>query len=119
MTNIIKKGEYQRAREVLNKALGSTSPSNLSELAIINFVLGNLMVVSGRPESAVDYYETSLSADREMGFYKGIADNLAALGSAYLSLEKNEKAVKYFKRGIKVYALMGDKKKVSEVTVHG
>ncbi len=112
---LIKKGQFQPAEETLLRALKNLKPSNFSDLATVNFALGNLMFKTGRPQKAVAYYQVSLSADRATGFHKGMAGSLAALGSAYLSLEKNEQAVKYFKRAVKVYALMGAEKKVSEI----
>ncbi len=112
---LIKKGKYLQAEELLNQALDRTNTSSFSELATINYALGNLLLQTGHPEKAVAYFEASLAADRVNGFYKGMADNLAALGSVCLNQRKIEEAVKYFNRGIKIYALLGDKEKVSEI----
>ena len=111
---LIKKGEYRQAEDILERALENTNSPNLSEQANANFALGNLMVKTGRPEKALAYYQDSLSADRAVGFHKGMADSLAALGGVYLSLSQYEPAVKYLKRGIKIYALLGDKEKVND-----
>jgi len=111
---LIKKSQYRQAEEVLNRALEGTPPVKLSEQANANFALGGLMVKTGRPEQALAYYRASLAADREAGFYRGTADNLAALGAVCLSLNLYEPAVKYLKRGVKIYALLGNIEKVAE-----
>ena len=112
---LIKKGKYKCAEEVLEKALANTDPSKLSEFATVNFALGNLMVETERYEKAVECFEAALTADRASGFHKGIADDLAAIGSACLSQGKDRLAVKYFKRSVKIYAIIENKEKVDKI----
>ena len=111
---LIKKKEYTRAEEILQKALTDVDPENFSEYATVNFTLGNLMLETQRYEKAVDLFTLSLKADRASGFTKGVADDLAAIGLAYSHQKKDHLAVDFFKRSIKIYALMGNKKKVHE-----
>ncbi len=111
----IKKKEYKLAEETLQKAIANADPENLSEYANINFALGNLMLETKRYKNAVDFFKAALEADRLSGFSKGIADDLAAIGSAYLLQEKNELAINFLKRSIKVYALNRNHKKVLEI----
>ncbi len=112
---LIKKGQYKRAEKVLKKALANTDSSKLSEFAGVNFALGNLMLETERYKKAVDYFKTALTADRTSGFHKGIADDLAAIGSAWLSQGEDGLAVKYFKRSVKIYAIIEDKEKVDKI----
>jgi tetratricopeptide (TPR) repeat protein len=112
---LTKKGEYSRAEEVLAKALAVADPTNFSDVATVNFALGSLMVETRRREKAIDCFSAALSADRSAAYYKGIADDLAAMGSVYFSQGKWDPAVKFLKRGIKIYALIGDERKVSDL----
>jgi len=111
----IKKTEYRRAEEVMQTALSNTDPENLLEFAAVNFALGKLMFETQRYEKAVDFFKTALTADRLIGFNKSIADDLDAIGSAYLKLEKDELAINFLKRCVEIYALMGNHKKVQNI----
>lgn len=111
----MKKKKYQSAEEVLQKALAKTDPKNFSEFATVNFSLGNLMLKTQRYEKAVTFFKSALTADRLSGFYKGIADDLAAIGSAYLLQNTDELAMNFYKRSVKIYALIGDQKQVHSI----
>ena len=110
-----KQKDYNRAEKMLEKALAKTDRANLSEFSTVNFAFGKLMFETRRYEEAVEFFETALAVDRTSGFYKGIGDDLAAIGSAYLSLGKNELAADFFKRSIKIYALIENGKKVEDI----
>ncbi len=111
----IRQKEYGRAEEMLNSALANTDPANYSEYATVNFALGTLMCETGRYEEAVYFFKAALDADRLSGFHKGIADDLSAIGDINFSQGKYEPAVNFFKRSIKIYALIENRKKVSEI----
>ncbi len=110
-----KKKDYNRAEKLLETALAKADRANLAEFSTANFAFGKLMLETRRNEEAVEFFETALAVDRTAGFYKGIADDLAAIGSAYLSLGKNELAADFFKRSIKIYALIENGKKVENI----
>ncbi len=111
----IKKKEYKHAEDTLQKAVTTTEPRNLSELANVNFAMGNLMLETKQYKKAVDFFKSALEADRLSGFSKGIADDLAAIGSVYLLQGKNELAGNFLKRSIKIYALNRNHKKVHKI----
>jgi len=111
----IRQKEYSRAEEILNSALANTDPANHSEYATVNFALGTLMRETGRYEKAIYFFKAALDTDRLSGFHKGIADDLSAIGDINFSQSKYEPAVNFFKRSIKIYALIENRKKVSEV----
>ncbi|MDO9566722.1 MAG: tetratricopeptide repeat protein [Candidatus Desulfaltia sp.] len=111
----IKKKEYSRAEEILNTALANTDSANQSEYATVNFALGTLMRETGRHEKAVYFFNVALDTDRLSGFHKGIADDLSAIGDINFSQGKYEPAANYFKRSIKIYALIENRNKVSEI----
>lgn len=112
---LIKKKKFIDAEVVLKKSIAISEAENFSEFATANFVLGNLMLETKKYKQAVNFFESALEADRKTGFHKGIADDLAALGSTYLNLGKTEYAVNFFKRSIKIYALLGERKKVHKI----
>ena len=112
---LIKKTEYSRAEELMQTALANTNPENPSEFATVNSAFGNLMLETQRYEKAIDFFKTALKADRLSGFNKSIADDLAAIGSAYLKLGKDELAVNFLKRSVEIYALIGNHKKVQNI----
>jgi len=112
---LIRKKEFKSAEDILKKACKKVETSNLLEKAAINFALGKLMFETKRSENAVEYFKEALSADQSSGFIKGIADDLAAIGTVYYNQDKYELAVNFFNRSIKIYALMGNGKKVYKI----
>ena len=109
---LLKKGDYPRAQILLDTALKNTDPLNLSEFAAVNFALGTLMLKTDRPDEAIRRFETALSADQSSSYYRGTADDLAAIGSVHYSRGNAELSVGFFKRAVKIYALIRNKPKV-------
>ena len=114
----IKKKEYDHAQDILHKALASVDPKNNLDTATVNYALGTLMLKTGKFEIAVPFFQEALDADRISGFYKGIADDLSAMGTAFTHLEKYDTALNYFKRSIKIYALIRDHENVTKIREH-
>ncbi len=112
---LLKRKAYLEAEKTLLKALKNIDTTDFSELAAVNFALGNVMSETELHEKAISYYLSALESDRKIEFHMGIADDLAAIGRAYTALKKNRKAVNFFKRSIKAYALIGDKKNVEKI----
>jgi len=109
---LFKKGDFPRARSFLDAALKNTEPHDSPEFAAVNFALGNLMLKTGSPVEAIRYFETALSADRSSSYYRGTADDLAAIGSIHYGKGDAHLAVGFFKRAVKIYALIQDRPKV-------
>ena len=112
---LIKKTEYREAEKLIQTALSHTDPDNLFEFATVNFALGKLMFETRCYEKAINFFKTALKADRTSGFNKNIADDLAAIGSAYLKLGKDELAVNSLKRCVEIYALTGNHEQVKDI----
>ena len=112
---LTKQKEYQKAEEVLGKALAAVDPDRLSEAAVVHSALGNLMLEKGDYRRAVDYFEAALGADRGAGFYKGIADDLRSLGQAHAKLGDDRSAVDHWQQSVKIYALLDREEEVEEV----
>jgi hypothetical protein len=51
-------------------------------------------------------FQKALSLDKEVGFFRGIADDLSYLAQAYLRLDQKEKAVRAWERCVKILALL-------------
>ncbi|MCD4804314.1 MAG: tetratricopeptide repeat protein [Desulfobacterales bacterium] len=112
---LVREEKFKSAEDILKKALNKVEPVNFSEIAAINFALGKLMFETKRSENAVEYFKKALSADKSSGFIKGIADDLAAIGTVYYNQDKHELAVNFFNRSIKIYALIRNEGKVHEI----
>lgn len=105
---LFKKGDYAGARDLLNAALQNTDPLNLTEFAVVNFAMGKVLLKTNRPDEALRHFESALAADRSASYYRGIADDLAAIGSVYLHNGDFSQAVGFLKRAVQIYALIGD-----------
>jgi len=108
----LRKNEFERAEEVLQRVLKMTDRSSLTEYAAIRVAIGQLMMKTGRHESAVAYLQEALQADRESENFAETAETLADLGSLYEILQQDGPAVNCYKRSLKIFALMEKKQKV-------
>jgi tetratricopeptide (TPR) repeat protein len=111
----LKRKEYPRAEELLIGARKLADPKEASLYAPILSALGRLKLETGDPESAIPLIEEALSADRTAGFHPGIAEDLFLLGTAHFRRENFTLATGYFKRSLKIYALMGDSRDIELV----
>ena len=114
---LFKKKEYVRSEEFMKKALGLTKPDDLIDIAAINFALGKLMLETDRHKKAAKFFKKALEADKKALFHKGIADDLSATALAYEKLCDHKKALNYYIRSVKIYALLRDEKKVADQIV--
>jgi len=108
----LKKGDYPRAQILLDTALKNTDPLNLPEFAAVNFALGTLMTKTDRPDEAIRHFEAALAADQSSSYYSGTADDLAAIGSVHYHRGNAQQAAGFFKRAVKIYALIRNRPKV-------
>ena len=103
---LTKQGRYQEAEEVLTTCLEQAKGRPGLESASLHFAFGNLMLETQRPSEAVASFHQALSLDKAVGFYRGIAEDLAYLAKAYLLLDQKEKAVRAWERCVKILALL-------------
>jgi len=101
-----KQGRYQEAEAILTTCLNQAERLSPLERASLHFAFGNMMLQSHRPAKAVAAFEKALSLDKQVGFFRGVADDLSSLAEAYIQLGEKEKAVKAWQRGIKILALL-------------
>jgi len=111
----IKKKEYHQAEDILNQLFKNLDQDSLTESAAIHVTMGNLLVETQHYREAIVFFEKALTTDRQSGFHKGIADVLAAIGSAYHNLEEYQLSSNYYQRSLKIYALIANQPKVNEI----
>lgn len=112
---LTKRMEYKEAETVLVDCLQAMGQDTLQSNASVYFALGNLMLETQRFEKAVAFFDKALESDRQVGFYKGMADDLYYMGLAFFKAEEGEDAIQRWKRSAKIYAMIrcvNDVKKV-------
>jgi tetratricopeptide (TPR) repeat protein len=65
--------------------------------------------LTGNPADAIEHFSRALDSDQSISFYKGMAESLDQLGDVRLEQKSPEKALQYYKRAVKMYALIGDR----------
>ena len=111
----LKQHAYDEAEALLKQGLDRLSDDDPVGVATLNFSLGRLMVATNRLDLAREYFETALQTDRKLGFHKGIADDLAAIGDIYLTQGQFQSAAAYLQRSIKIYALIENQERVEAI----
>jgi tetratricopeptide (TPR) repeat protein len=110
---LTKTNRLNEAETILKPALQQTTPNNTYQKASAYAAMGNLLLQSSRLNGAITYYELALKLDRAQGHRKAMANDLEALGRISVNQKRHISAVNYFKRSIKLYALLGNDEKVT------
>jgi len=74
--------------------------------------MGELLLGTARYKEAVPYFNKALESDRKAGFYRGIADDLNALGRCSAGIRDDAAAVNDWQQSVRIYALLGMEEKV-------
>lgn len=111
----IARDDSQGAEELLVAALETASQSDQELLADIHYTLAQLKSTIQRPREAVSHLQIALKLDRAARAYFSIGLDLAALGSCYENLADYAEAVNYYKRSLKIFALLEAHPKVQWV----
>jgi tetratricopeptide (TPR) repeat protein len=111
---LAKQGDVKGAEAMFREALDQLDKRNPTGAAAANYAMGELLLGTARYKDAVPYFERALESDRKAGFYKGIADDLTALGRCSAGLRDDASAVTYWEQGVRIYALLGMEEKVRE-----
>lgn len=112
---LTRQGAYQEAEESIRQAIVRAEPDNLTEIATAQAAMGNLMAASQRPAEALSHFSLALAADRKKGFFRGMADDLAALAVVHEQMNQPRQAVDCYRRSIKIYALLGEAKQAMQL----
>jgi tetratricopeptide (TPR) repeat protein len=109
---LARQGDVKGAEEMLKEALDSIDRRNPAGTAAANYAMGELLLGTARYKEAVPFFEKALESDRKAGFYRGIADDLSALGRCSAGLRDDASAVNYWEQSVRIYALLGMEEKV-------
>jgi tetratricopeptide (TPR) repeat protein len=115
---LTKQGRFQEAEAIFTDCLNHTQGLSLLETASLHFAFGNMMFESNRPAKAVASFEKALALDKQVGFFRGIADDLSHLAQAYRQLGNKEQAVASWKRAVKILALLDRGDEVDNAMEH-
>jgi tetratricopeptide (TPR) repeat protein len=109
---LAKQGDVKGAEAMFREALDHIDKRNPAGAAAANYAMGDLLLGTARYKEAVAYFERALESDRKAGFYKGIADDLTALGRCSAGLRDDGSAVNDWEQSVRIYALLGMEEKV-------
>jgi tetratricopeptide (TPR) repeat protein len=112
---LTRKGAYLQAEELLKTALAMVGKEDALEYTAVQFSLGRLYLEMGDPTLAYRHLSEALEVDRQENYYRRVADDLAALASAKIALNRQAEAVGDLKRSLKIYALLGDGDRVAQI----
>ena len=104
---LAKQGDLKGAEAMLRAALDDISRRHPAGEAAANYAMGELLLGEARHKEAVPYFEKALECDRKAGFYRGIADDLNALGRCSAGLRDDAAAVNFWQQSVRIYALLG------------
>ncbi|HTZ40921.1 MAG TPA: tetratricopeptide repeat protein [Syntrophales bacterium] len=107
-----KRGDVQGAEAMFKEALSHINKRNPEGTAAANYAMGDLLLGMDRYKEAIPYLERAFEADREAGFYRGVADDLTALGRGRAGLREDAAAVNDWEQSVRIYALLGMEEKV-------
>ena len=109
---LAKQGDVKGAEAMLKEALDDIDRRHPAGEAAANYAMGELLLGTARYKEAVPYFNKALESDRKAGFYKGIADDLTALGRCSAGIRDDAAAVNYWEQSVRIYALLGMEEKV-------
>ncbi len=109
-----KQGDVKGAEAMFNEALSNINRKNPAGVAAANYAMGELLLGMARYGEAVPFLEKALGEDRAAGYYRGIADDLNALGRCHAGIRDDASAVRNWEQSVRIYALIGMEKKVRE-----
>lgn len=107
--------DYKGAEGLLADALRNTPESDQSLLAGIYYTFGDLMLTTQRPQQAVADLNKALEIDHAAGAYFSVATDLATLGACYERMAKYAEAAAFYKRSVKIFALLEARARVEGV----
>jgi tetratricopeptide (TPR) repeat protein len=112
---MIHRGDVAGAAALVEKAVELSQGLRDSQYAAIQYTYGRLLLLERKPDRAVGHFEQALDMDRSRGAYFGIAQNLEGLGAADEQAGRYDRALQYYKRSLKGFALLGSTKQAAAV----
>lgn len=112
----IRKKDFPVAKDLLARALASSDESQTAVRSSIYFAAGHIALMERRTEEARKAFTRALDIDRAATAYSLMARDLQNIGDCWVQDNDQARAVAYFKRSAKIYALLADSAKADEVT---
>lgn len=103
---------YAEAAELLDKAETAAGGEATQAGAFIRFSRGRLKVKTGSYPEAMALFRRALELDRQAGFSRGMADDLAAMADVYEQMGEDEAALDCLERSLKIHALLDNQQAV-------
>lgn len=111
----IKTGHFEEAKQLMQRAMRSIPKSDAAQYASARYTMGYMLLQSNHPEDAIAYIEKALETDRQLASYFGIAQDLEALGDCHAAMGRHDQAVNFYKRSIKIFALLDRAERVARI----
>ncbi len=102
----LRRGDTETARSLLADALDRVEDQDGATVAVIQSTLGHVARNGGDLEGGFKRFRQALAADRRQSYYRGMADDLKAMGDIRSSQERHAEAAGHYKRSIALYALI-------------
>ncbi len=112
----LKTEEIEEAKGLMQRAIRSISKGESGQYASAQYTMGYLLLHGQEPGAAIAYLERALEVDQKAGAYFSIAQDLETLGDCQAALGKPAEAVQYYKRSIKIFALLERSEQVAQIT---
>ena len=109
---LARQGDARGAEAMLREALEDIGRRYPEGEAPANYAMGEPLPGQARYGEAAAFFEKALASDRKAGFYRGIADDLTALGRCRAGLKDDSSAVDAWEQSVRIYALLGMEEKV-------
>ena len=102
----IHRGDNDAVRALLAQALTAVGSQDTATKAVIQYTLGHLYRSSGALDTGFTHFEKALEADRRQEYYRGMADDLKAMGDIRAAQRRHRESAGFYKRSIALYALI-------------
>ncbi len=114
----IKMGHIEEAKQLMQSAMRAIPKNEAAQYASAQYTMGYILLRSHNPKEAIAYVEKALAFDRQLSSYFGIAEDLETLGDCHAEMGQHDRAVNFYKRSIKIFALLDRPERVAQVLPH-
>jgi tetratricopeptide (TPR) repeat protein len=112
----IKTGHFGEAKQLIRSAMRSIPKNEAGQYASAQYTMGYLLLQSHQAEDAISYLEKALESDQMSESYFAIAQDLEALADCHAELGRHDQAVNFYKRSIKIFALLGRTERIEQIS---
>ena len=103
---------FDEAVTLLDQAVAVAPGDSHHTGASIRFTRGRLLMQTGNHAQALTFFQQALKLDRQAGYPRGMADDLAAMAEIHELMGRDEAALDCLDRSIKIHALIDQRNDV-------